>query len=72
MSILRIIDGADKGIIPLTCSELFVRVADKTAADPNVHFTVEVSYIEVCTRSSLKNIGINLFDRSTMRRSGIY
>lgn len=40
-------DGADKGIIPLTCSELFVRVEDKTALDPNVSFTVEVSYIEV-------------------------
>lgn len=40
-------DGADKGIIPLTCSELFVRVEDKSAADPNLSFTVEVSYIEV-------------------------
>ncbi|KAH8106354.1 kinesin-domain-containing protein [Cristinia sonorae] len=39
--------GADKGIIPLTCSELFVRVAEKTAADPDVNFTVEVSYIEI-------------------------
>ena len=41
-------DGADKGIIPLTCSELFDRVEKKKAADPNVSFTVEVSYIEVC------------------------
>ncbi len=41
------IDGADKGIIPLTCSELFVRVQDKVAVDPNLSFTVEVSYIEV-------------------------
>ncbi|KAF7301241.1 Kinesin-like protein [Mycena indigotica] len=39
--------GADKGIIPLTCSELFVRVEDKKAKDPNVNFTVEVSYIEI-------------------------
>ncbi|KAH7924836.1 kinesin-domain-containing protein [Leucogyrophana mollusca] len=39
--------GPDKGIIPLTCSELFVRVEDKKAIDPNVHFTVEVSYIEI-------------------------
>ncbi|KAI5122123.1 hypothetical protein M0805_000771 [Coniferiporia weirii] len=39
--------GADKGIIPLTCSELFVRVGDKMSADPNVTFTVEVSYIEI-------------------------
>ena len=40
-------DGPDKGIIPLTCSELFVRVEQKKANDPNIHFTVEVSYIEV-------------------------
>lgn len=40
-------DGADKGIIPLTCSELFTRVEEKRAADPNFNFTVEVSYIEV-------------------------
>ncbi|KZV94023.1 kinesin-like protein [Exidia glandulosa HHB12029] len=39
--------GADKGIIPLTCSELFQRVEEKTARDPNVSFTVEVSYIEI-------------------------
>ncbi|KAJ8514888.1 hypothetical protein ONZ45_g7618 [Pleurotus djamor] len=39
--------GPDKGIIPQTCSELFERVAQKTAADPNVQFTVEVSYIEI-------------------------
>ncbi|KAJ7590600.1 kinesin-like protein [Mycena floridula] len=39
--------GADKGIIPLTCSELFDRVDSKKAADPNVNFTVEVSYIEI-------------------------
>lgn len=39
--------GPDKGIIPLTCSELFVRVEEKTAADPNLTFTVEVSYIEI-------------------------
>lgn len=44
---LGIADGADKGIIPLTCSELFARVEEKKAADPNVSFTVEVSYIEV-------------------------
>jgi hypothetical protein len=42
-----ITDGSDKGIIPLTCSELFVRVEEKTAADTSVSFTVEVSYIEV-------------------------
>jgi kinesin family protein 1 len=40
-------DGADKGIIPLTCLELFDRVLAKKAADPHVNFTVEVSYIEV-------------------------
>lgn len=41
------IDGADKGIIPLTCSELFTRVNEKMSADPNTKFTVEVSYIEI-------------------------
>ena len=41
------IDGQDKGIIPLTCSELFGRVAAQKAADPNFNTTVEVSYIEV-------------------------
>ncbi|KAG6845825.1 hypothetical protein H0H87_002513 [Tephrocybe sp. NHM501043] len=39
--------GADKGIIPLTCQELFDRVESKRAADPNLSFTVEVSYIEI-------------------------
>ncbi|KAI0318110.1 kinesin-like protein [Amylostereum chailletii] len=39
--------GPDKGIIPQTCSELFVRLANKTAADANLSFTVEVSYIEI-------------------------
>jgi hypothetical protein len=51
------IDGADKGIIPLTCLELFDRVDAKKAADSHVSFTVEVSYIEVrrlvYSRSSL-------------------
>ena len=40
-------DGPDKGIIPQTCMELFERVASRKAADPNIDFTVEVSYIEV-------------------------
>lgn len=40
-------DGADKGIIPLTCAELFHRLDEKTSADSNVSFTVEVSYIEI-------------------------
>lgn len=39
--------GPDKGIIPQTCSELFVRVDDKKAKDPLLSFTVEVSYIEI-------------------------
>ncbi|PPQ81085.1 hypothetical protein CVT25_014548 [Psilocybe cyanescens] len=39
--------GADKGIIPLTCSELFERVNYKKAQDTNLNFTVEVSYIEI-------------------------
>jgi hypothetical protein len=40
-------DGPDKGIIPLTCMELFERVRLKKEADSNLNFTVEVSYIEV-------------------------
>ncbi|KAJ4472001.1 kinesin-like protein [Lentinula aciculospora] len=47
MAILQILYGPDKGIIPLTCSELFVRVDERKAADPNINFTVEVSYIEI-------------------------
>ncbi|KAF8075903.1 kinesin-like protein [Lyophyllum atratum] len=39
--------GPDKGIIPLTCQELFDRVETKRTADPNLSFTVEVSYIEI-------------------------
>ncbi|KAL0566226.1 hypothetical protein V5O48_015791 [Marasmius crinis-equi] len=39
--------GPDKGIIPLTCSELFTRVEARKAQDPNINFTVEVSYIEI-------------------------
>ncbi|TDL29083.1 kinesin-domain-containing protein [Rickenella mellea] len=39
--------GPDKGIIPLTCAELFKRVEEKSGDDPNVSFTVEVSYIEI-------------------------
>ncbi|CAG7848173.1 Kinesin-like protein unc-104 AltName: Full=Protein immaculate connections; Short=DUnc104 [Serendipita indica DSM 11827] len=39
--------GADKGIIPLTCEELFRRLDEKRASDPNVDFRVEVSYIEI-------------------------
>ncbi|KXN84211.1 hypothetical protein AN958_12864 [Leucoagaricus sp. SymC.cos] len=41
------LDGPDKGIIPLTCSELFQRVSAKTAEDSNIKFTIEVSYIEI-------------------------
>lgn len=42
-----LVDGPDKGIIPLTCSELFDRVGKQEAEDPNLKITVEVSYIEV-------------------------
>jgi kinesin family member 1 len=40
-------DGLDKGIIPLTCSELFERVNQRKSADSNINFVVEVSYIEI-------------------------
>jgi hypothetical protein len=39
--------GADKGIIPLTTSELFETVARKQALDAKVSYTVEVSYMEI-------------------------
>ncbi|KAL7422898.1 hypothetical protein Q5752_002195 [Cryptotrichosporon argae] len=39
--------GADKGIIPLTTSELFRRVEQRSAADPNLSYSVEVSYMEI-------------------------
>ncbi|EJU06137.1 kinesin-like protein [Dacryopinax primogenitus] len=39
--------GLDKGIIPLTCEELFRRVVSKTSGNPNLSFTVEVSYMEI-------------------------
>ncbi|KAK4688603.1 hypothetical protein P7C73_g1497, partial [Tremellales sp. Uapishka_1] len=39
--------GSDKGIIPLTTSELFRRVETRTANEPNLSYSVEVSYIEI-------------------------
>lgn len=44
---LIVTDGADKGIIPLTCSELFRRVEDRGLKDDNLSYSVEVSYIEI-------------------------
>lgn len=41
------VDGPDKGIIPLTCCELFDRVDAKSLADTTISFVVEVSYIEI-------------------------
>lgn len=40
-------DGADKGIIPLTCAELFRQCDERHERDSDVSFVVEVSYIEV-------------------------
>ncbi|KAI8981441.1 P-loop containing nucleoside triphosphate hydrolase protein [Pilobolus umbonatus] len=37
--------GEDKGIIPLTCYELFTRIKD--LQQPNLSYGVEVSYIEI-------------------------
>jgi kinesin family protein 1 len=42
-----LVDGADKGIIPLTTSELFRRVETRSAAEKNLSYSVEVSYIEI-------------------------
>ena len=58
-----VIDGADKGIIPLTCSELFVRVDQKKATDPHVNFTVEVSYIVVCSFAFRLSASTNMFKK---------
>lgn len=46
LSVTFVPDGADKGIIPLTCSELFSRIEQKKS-DPHINFAVEVSYIEI-------------------------
>ena len=62
-------DGPDKGIIPLTCSELFQRVRVKSHQDPTVHFTVEVAYIEV--RSSL-SLSLSLFPSTLLISLQIY
>jgi kinesin family protein 1 len=45
-------DGADKGIIPLTTSELFRRVEERSAQDPKLSYIVEVSYIEIYNEKS--------------------
>ena len=37
----------ERGLIPLTCSRLFDDIAEKTAADPHLKISVEVSYIEI-------------------------
>ncbi|CAG8816238.1 14242_t:CDS:1, partial [Racocetra fulgida] len=37
--------GEDKGIIPLTCRELFNRI--DSSKNPNVTYKVQVSYIEI-------------------------
>ncbi|AAW41182.2 kinesin, putative [Cryptococcus deneoformans JEC21] len=39
--------GAEKGIIPLTTSELFRRIEARMGSDVNLSYTVEVSYIEI-------------------------
>lgn len=47
LSLTILTDGADKGIIPLTCEELFRRLDEKRSVDPQTEFRVEVSFIEV-------------------------
>ena len=56
-----LVDGSDKGIIPLTCEELFRRLDEKRSADGNIDFRVEVSYIEVspgCLTSFQMSAGV--------------
>lgn len=62
-------DGADKGIIPLTCSELFVRVDEKKAIDPHINFTVEVSYIEVSSSNVQLSLDANICETDLQRES---
>ena len=52
---MLIADGADKGIIPLTTSELFRRVEDRSAKDSTLSYTVEVSYIEIYNEKSVSS-----------------
>jgi len=54
LSLTIFTDGADKGIIPLTCEELFGRLEQKRSADPETEFRVEVSFIEVSLSSCVK------------------
>ena len=54
LSLTLFTDGADKGIIPLTCEELFGRLDEKRSADPETEFRIEVSFIEVSPGSYVK------------------
>ena len=54
LSLTLYTDGADKGIIPLTCEELFGRLDAKRSADPETEFRIEVSFIEVRPSSYVK------------------
>lgn len=60
-------DGADKGIIPLTCEELFGRLDEKRCADPATEFRIEVSFIEVSHRNGYGNKGQVLHPAVPMR-----
>ena len=37
--------GANKGIVPISCEEIFKRIADNK--DPSIHYEVEVSMLEI-------------------------
>jgi len=39
--------GADKGLIPRVCEEMFVRINEMIAKDSRVSFAVEVSFMEI-------------------------
>lgn len=48
--------GQDRGIIPLTCSALFDRIEEKLTTEPNVTYTVEVSFMEVSLQSEFDQL----------------
>ncbi|WOO79310.1 Kinesin-like protein [Vanrija pseudolonga] len=53
-------DGPDKGIIPLTTSELFNRVEQQSKKHANLSYSVEVSYMEIYNEKWVLSYGQRL------------
>ena len=60
-------DGADKGIIPLTTSELFRRVEEERENDANLSYSVEVSYIEIYNEKRAVSTTLSIFTDQIVR-----